>query len=297
MAKDKIFNIRVSEEEYAKLKRLGSNRARDILLQSVDGQLFEETPETEMERLIYKYDVLDSLLSKLNEKQSAIDRRALSKLSDDKYRDVALNNFEDLLQRVERSVSNLQRERLELLKVRRAGGRFVYSGLRELATKRGLTHLLDLSDEEIYKELAQRQLIDNKEKYKTSMSQLIANVQEKTKEQEHLLNSLREMTPYIIMKENVQNQIGAVKEEMKDVLYVIEHIKVLEKQYARNFLDSLKLNPEAQDAEVMQLLGNKEYVEKFYRSQLSLYDKFEKYLICCGIDQARARSIVKKHMT
>ncbi len=105
------------------------------------------------------------------------------------------------------------------------------------------------------------------------------------------------MTPYIIMKENVQNQVDAVKEEMKDVLYVVEHIKMLEKQYARNFLESLKLDPGAQNAEVLRLLGNKEYVDKFYRSELSLYDKFEKYLICCGIDKARAKSIVKKHMT
>ncbi len=297
MAKDKIFNIRVSEEEYAKLKRLGSNRARDILLQTVEEQLFDETPDTEMERLIYKYDTLDSLLSKLNDKQNAIDRKALSKLFDDQYKEAALNNFEGLLQRVDRSVASLQTERLELLKLRRAGERFVYSGLRELAAKKGLTDLLDKSDEEIYKELAQRQLIDSKEKYKISVNQLIKNVQEKTKEQEQLLNSLREMTPYVIMKENTQNQIDAVKEEMKDVLYVIEHIKTLEKQYARNFVESLKLNPEAQDADVLQLLGNKEYVEKFHRSELSLYDKFEKYLECCGIDKGRAKSIVKKHMT
>ncbi len=297
MAKDKIFNIRVSEEEYAKLKRLGSNRARDILLQSVEEQLFEETPETEMERLIDKYDMLDRLLSKLNEKQSSVDRKALSKLLDAQYNEVALNNFEDLLQRVDRSVANLQTERLELLKMRRSGERFVYTGLRELAAKKGLTDLLDQHNEEIYKELAQRQLIDNKEKYKTSVSQLIKNVQEKTKEQERLLNSLREMTPYIIMKEHVQNQLDAVKEDMKDVLYVIEHIKMLEKQYVRNFFESLKLNPDAQETEVLRLLGNNEYVEKFHRSELSLYDKFEKYLICCGIDKARARSIVKKHMT
>ncbi|MGZ4935069.1 MAG: hypothetical protein ACXVIG_00145 [Halobacteriota archaeon] len=297
MAKDKIFNIRVSAEEYAKLKRLGSNRARDILLQSVEEQLFEETPETEMERLIYRYDMLDSLLSKLNEKQSSIDRKALSKLCDEKYKDVALNNFEDLLQRVDRSVSSLRTERLELLKMRRAGERFLYTGLRELAAKRGFTDLLEKPDEEIYKELAERQLIDSKEKYKTSVGQLIKNVQEKTKEEERLLNSLREMTPYIIMKENVQNQIDTVREEMKDVLYVIEHIKMLEKQYARNFFESLKLNPEAQDTEVLQLLDNKEYVAKFHRSELSLYDRFEKYLICCGIDKTRARSIVKKHLT
>ncbi len=297
MVKDKIFNIRVSEEEYAKLKRLGSNRARDILLQSGEQQLFDEAPDTEMERLIYKYDMLDSSLSKLKEKQGSIDRKALSKLHDDRYKDVALDNFEDLLQRVTRSVSTLQTEHLELLKMRRLGERYVYTGLRELAAKKGLTNLLDQPDEEIYKELAQRQLIDNKEKYKTSVSHLIKNVQEKTKEEEHLLNSLREMMPYVIMKENIQNQIDAIKEEMKDVLYVIEHIQMLEKQYVQNFFESLKLNPEAQDAEVLKLLDNKEYVEKFYRSELSLYDKFEKYLICCGIDTARAKSIVKKHMT
>ncbi|MGZ4901840.1 MAG: hypothetical protein ACXV3U_00440 [Halobacteriota archaeon] len=297
MAKDKIFNIRVSEEEYAKLKRLGSNRARDILLQSVEEQLFEEAPETEMERLIYRYDVLDSALSKLNERQNSIDRKALSKLGDDKYREIALDNFEDLFQRVDRSVSNLQAERLELLKMRRAGERFLYTGLRELAAKKGLTDLVSRPDDEIYKELAQRQLIDNKDKYKTSVSELIKKVQDHIKEQERLLNSLREMSPYIIMKENVQDQIDAVKEEMKDVLYVIEHIKMLEKQYARNFFESLKLNPDAQETEVLRLLDNNEYVEKFHRSELSLYDKFEKYLICCGINKARARSIVKKHMT
>ncbi len=297
MAKDKIFNIRVSAEEYAKLKQLGSNRARDILLQSVEDQLFDEAPETEMERLIYKYDKLDTLLSKLNEKQASIDRKALSKLCDEQYKEVALNNFEDLLQRVDRSVSNLQTERLELLKLRRSGERFLYTGLRELAAKKGVTDLLDKSNEEIYKELARKQLIDNKERYKTSINQLIKKVQEETKEQERLLDSLREMTPYVIMKENVQNQIDAVREEMKDVLYVIEHIKMLEKQYARNFFESLKLNPDAPNAEVQQLLGNEEYVDKFYRSELSLYDKFEKYLICCGIDKARAKSIVKKHMT
>jgi len=297
MAKDKIFNIRVSAEEYAKLKRLGSNRARDILLQSVDEQLFEEAPETEMERLIYRYDVLDSSLSKLNEKQNSIDRKALSKLCDDKYREIALDNFEDLFQRVDRSVSNLQTERLELLKMRRAGERFLYTGLRELAAKKGLTDLVDRPDDEIYKELAQRQLIDNKDKYKTSVSQLIKEVQDHIKEQERLLNSLREMSPYIIMKENVRDQIDAVKEEMKDVLYVIEHIKMLEKQYARNFFESLKLNPDAQETEVLRLLGNNKYVEKFHRSELSVYDKFEEYLICCGINKARARSIVKKHMT
>ena len=297
VAKDRIFNIRASEEEYAKLKRLGSIRAREILLQSVDGQLFQQIPETEMERLIYKYDVLDGALANLKEKQGTIDQKALSKLIDNKYEQLALNNFEDLFQRVSRSVTNLHKERLQLLKLRRAGDRYLYKGIRELAIKNGLTELLDRPDAEIYKELASRQLIDDKEKYKTNIGELVKGVQDKIREQELLLDSLREMTPYIIMKENIQSQIDSVREQMKDVLYVIEHIKALESKYAQNFLKSLKFSEERQQAAAAEILDNKEYIEKYYHSDISLYDKFEKYLICCGVDEARARAILKRYMT
>ena len=68
MAKDKIFNIRVSEDDYAKLKQLGSIRAREILLDAVNDQLFEQVPKSEMERLIYKYDKLDTALANLEQK-------------------------------------------------------------------------------------------------------------------------------------------------------------------------------------------------------------------------------------
>jgi len=296
MAKDRIFNIRVSEEEYAKLKRLGSIRAREILLQSVDNELFQEVPETEMERLIYKYDALDSVLTKLKEKHGTIDQKALSKLTDKGYEELALNNFEDLFQRVSRSLTNLHKERLQLLKLRRTGDRYLYKGIRELAVKNGLTGLLDRPDAEIYKELASRQLIDDKEKYKTNIGELVKDVQDKINKQELLSDSLREMRPYIIMKENIQSQIDSVREQLKDVLYVIEHLKALEDQYAQNFLQSLKFSEEDQQAAAAEILDNKEYTEKYCHSDISLYDKFEKYLTCCGIDEARARAIVKRYM-
>lgn len=296
MTKDRIFNIRVSEKEYVKLKRLGSIRAREILLQSVDNELFHEVPETEMERLIYKYDALDSVLTKLKEKHGTIDQKALAKLTDNRYEQLALNNFEDLFQRVSRSLTNLHKERLQLLKLRRTGERYVYKGLRELAVKNGLTELLDRPDVEIYKELASRQLIDDKEKYKANIGELVKGVQDKIRKQELLLDSLREMSPYIIMRENVQSQIDSVREQMKDLLYVIEHLKALEDQYAKNFLQSLKFSEEHQQAAAAEILDNKEYTEKYCRSDISLYDKFEKYLACCGIDEARARAIVKRYM-
>ena len=96
MAKDKIFNIRVSEEDYAKLKQLGSIRAREILLDAVNDQLFEQVPKSEMERLIYKYDKLDTALANLAQKVHLIDQKALSKLIDDDYAQAALSDFEDL---------------------------------------------------------------------------------------------------------------------------------------------------------------------------------------------------------
>jgi len=297
MAKDKIFNIRVSEEDYAKLKQLGSIRAREILLDAVNDQLFEQVPKSEMERLIYKYDKLDTALANLAQKVHLIDQKALSKLIDDDYAQAALSDFEDLFQRVDRSVTNLNRERFELLKVRRGGARYVYTGVRELAIKHGLNDLLDRPDPELYNELASRQLIDNKDKYKKNISELVKSIQDRIKEEELLLNSLRAMSPYIIMRENIQSQVDALQEEMKDVLYVIEHIKALEKRYVRNFLESLKFSGENEKPSAAKLLENEEFMVRFYDSGLSLYEKFEKYLICCGVDEARAKAIVKKHMT
>jgi hypothetical protein len=297
MAKDKIFNIRVSEDDYAKLKQLGSIRAREILLDAVNDQLFEQVPKSEMERLIYKYDKLDTALANLEQKVHIIDQKALSKLIDDDYAQAALSDFEDLFQRVDRSVTNLNRERFELLKVRRGGARYVYTGVRELAIKHGLNDLLDSPDPELYNELASRQLIDNKDKYKKNISELVKSIQDRIKEEELLLNSLRAMSPYIIMRENIQSQVDALQEEMKDVLYVIEHIKALEKRYVRNFLESLKFSGDNEKPSAAKLLENEEFMVRFYDSGLSLYEKFEKYLICCGVDEARAKAIVKKHMT
>ena len=297
MAKDRIFNIRVSEDDYNKLKNLGSIQAREILLEAVNKQLFEETPKNEMERLVYKYDKLDAALANLEQKLHVIQQKALSKLLDDNYAQAALDDFEDLFQRVSRSVAKLNRDRFELLRIRRAGTRYLYTEIRELATKHGLEKLLNRSDSDLYSELASRQLIDNKNKYKKSVNELIKNIQDKTKEEEQLLNSLRSMSPYIIMKENVQGQIDSVREEMTDVLYVIEHLKELEKKYVNNFLESLKFTKEGDERQVAKLLDNKDYLQNFYNSDLSLYEKFEKYLICCGIEEARAKAIVKKHMT
>jgi hypothetical protein len=297
MAKDKIFNIRVSEDDYAKLKQLGSIRAREILLDAVNDQLFEQVPKSEMERLIYKYDKLDTALANLEQKVHIIDQKALSKLIDDDYAQAALSDFEDLFQRVDRSVTNLNRERFELLKVRRGGARYVYTGVRELAIKHGLNDLLDSPDPELYNELASRQLIDNKDKYKKNISELVKSIQDRIKEEELLLNSLRAMSPYIIMRENIQSQVDALQEEMKDVLYVIEHIKALEKRYVRNFLESLKFSGDNEKPSAAKLLENEEFMVRFYDSGLSLYEKFEKYLICCGVHEARAKAIVKKHMT
>ncbi|MFZ0011636.1 MAG: hypothetical protein WAL97_07010 [Halobacteriota archaeon] len=297
MAKDKIFNIRVSEDDYAKLKQLGSIRAREILLDAVNDELFGQVPKSEMERLIYKYDKLDTALANLEQKVHIIDQKALSKLIDDDYAQAALSDFEDLFQRVDRSVANLNRERFELLKVRRGGARYVYTGVRELAIKHRLNDLLDRPDPELYNELASRQLIDNKDKYKKNVSELIKGTQDRIKEEELLLNSLRAMSPYIIMRENIQSQVDALQEEMKDVLYVIEHIKALEQRYVRNFLESLKFSGENEKSSAAKLLENEEFVVRFYDSGLSLYEKFEKYLICCGVDDARAKAIVKKHMT
>src|SRR5665811_344594 len=93
MAKDKIFNIRVSEEDYTKLKNLGSIIAREILLDAVNYELFEQIPKSEMERLVYKYDELDASLTNLEQKLGVIEQKALSKLIDDKYAQTALNDL------------------------------------------------------------------------------------------------------------------------------------------------------------------------------------------------------------
>ena len=297
MAKDKIFNIRVSEDDYAKLKQLGSIRAREILLAAVGDELIEQLPKSEMERLTYRYDKLDTALASLEQKISIIDQKALAKLIDNDYAQAALSDYEGLFQRVDRSVANLNRKRFELLKLRRSGARYVYTGVKELAVRHHLRDLLDRSDADLYNELASRQLIDNKDKYKKSINELIKGIQDKIKEEELLLSSLRAMGPYIIMKENIQSQLDALQEEMKDVLYVIEHIKALEKKYVRNFLESLKFSGNNEKSSAAKLLENGEFMERFYDSDLSLYDKFEKYLVCCGVDQARAKAIVKKHMT
>jgi hypothetical protein len=297
MAKDKIFNIRVSEEDYIKLKNLGSIRAREILLNAVNHELFEQVPKSEIERLVYKYDELDASLTNLEQKLSAIEQKALSKLIDDEYARTALSDFEDLFQRVDRSVKKLNKERFLLLKMRRGGTRYVYSGVRELAAKHRLSAPLDRTDADLYNELASKQLIDNKEKYKKSISELVKSIQEKIKEEELLLDSLRAMSPYIIMQENVQGQIESLKEEMKDVIFVIEHIKTLEKKYVSNFLESLRFSSGDEELLASKLLDNEEYWAHFHNSDLSLYDKFEKYLVCCGIDETRAKAIVKKHMT
>ena len=127
-------------------------------------------------------------------------------------------------------------------------------------------------------------MIDNKEKYKKSISELVKSIQENIKEEELLLDSLRAMSPYIIMQENVQGQIESLKEEMKDVIFVIEHIKALEKKYINNFLESLRFNQGDEDPLASKLLDNEEYWASFHNSDLSLYDKFEKYLVCCGIE-------------
>jgi len=297
MAKDKIFNIRVSEEDYIKLKNLGSIRAREILLDAVNYELFEQVPKSEIEKLVYKYDELDTSLTNLEQKLSVIEQKALSKLIDDEYARTALSDFEDLFQRVDRSVKKLNKERFLLLKMRRGGTRYVYSGVRELAAKHRLSAPLDRTDADLYDELASKQLIDNKEKYKKSISELVKSIQEKIKEEELLLDSLRAMSPYIIMQENVQGQIEGLKEEMKDVIFVIEHIKALEKKYISNFLESLRFSSGDEELLASKLLDNEKYWTNFHNSDLSLYDKFEKYLVCCGIDETRAKAIVKKHMT
>jgi hypothetical protein len=296
MSKGKIFNIRVTEDEYAKLKSLGSNRAREILLGAVNGKLFEKEPESEIEKLIYKYELLDTLSNNLKDKQRLLTTKALLKLSNDDYEAAVLTNFDNFFSNVKRIVANLQKEKFELIKLRRQGIRYVFSGLRELALKNGLGHL-NLPDHELYVELASRNLIDHKEKYRKNVSKAIQEIQDKAREQETLYNSLREMLPYIIMRENVAGEIDKVEEEKADVLFVIEHLETLEQQYAHNFFESIKFSNVDERESAYKLLDNKDYIENYYDSDLPLVDKFEKYLICCGVGEQRAKAIRKKYMT
>ena len=103
--------------------------------------------------------------------------------------------------------------------------------------------------------------------------------------------------PYIIMRENVAGEIERVKEEMMDVLYVIEHLETLERKYANNFFESIKFSNAEERESAYKLLDNRDYIEKYYDSDLPLIDKFEKYLICCGVGEHRAKALRKKHMT
>jgi len=296
MSKDKIFNIRVTEDEHTKLKSLGSDRAREILLRAVNDNIFDAEPEAQIEKLIYQYELLDNLLNNLNDKQQLLTTKTLSKLLKDDYKIAVLTNFDNFFSNVKRIVENLNKEKFELVKLRRRGMNYIYEGLQELALKNGLRHL-NLSDRELYAELAARNLIDHKEKYKKNISKAIQEVQDKIKEQEELYNSLRAMLPYIIMRENVAGEIERVKEEMMDVLYVIEHLETLERKYANNFFESIKFSNAEERESAYKLLDNRDYIEKYYDSDLPLIDKFEKYLICCGVGEHRAKALRKKYMT
>jgi hypothetical protein len=295
MVKDKIFNIRVTDDEYVKLKSLGSNRAREILLGAVSSKLFEKEPESQIEKLIYQYELLDNSLSDLKDKQQYLTTKVLSKLHNDKYETAVLTNFDNFFSNIKRLVANLNKERFDLIKLRRQGIRYTFVGLQNLALKSGVGHL-NLPDHELYAELAARNLIDHKEQYKKSITKAIQEIQDKINDQQELYHSLREMVPYIIMRENIAGEIDKVKGEMMDVLFVIEHLETLEQKYANNFFESIKLsNPENRES-AYKLLDNKEYIENYYDSDLSLVDKFEKYLICCGVGEQRAKAIRKKYM-
>jgi len=296
MPKDKIFNIRVTEDEYAKLKSLGSNRAREILLGAVNNKIFDKEPESQIEKLIYQYELLDNLSNNLKDKQQLLTAKILLKLSNDNYKTAVLTNFDNFFSKVKRIVENLTKEKFDLVKMRRQGMSYIFIGLHELALKNGLGHL-NLPDHELYAELAARNLIDHKEKYKKNVSKAIQEVQDKMKEQEKLYNSLREMLPYVIMRENVAGEIDRVKEEMADILFVIEHLETLEQKYAANFFESIKFSNTEDRESAYKLLDNKDYIEKYYDSDLPLVDKFEKYLVSCGVGESRAKAIRKKYMT
>jgi len=296
MLKNKIFNIRVTEEENVKLKSLGSNKAREVLLDAVDNKIFDTEPESQIEKLIYQYELLDNLLNNLKDKQQLLTTKILSKLSNDNYKTAVLTNFDNFFLNVKRVIDNLNKEKFDLVKLRRQGTSYIFTGLQELALTNGLGRL-NLSDRELYAELAARNLIDHKEKYKKNVSKAIQEIQDKVKEQEKLYGSLREMLPYVIMRENVAGEIDRVKEEMADILFVIEHLETLEQKYADNFFESIKFC-NAEDRELaFKLLGNEDYIEKYYDSDLTFIDKFEKYLVCCGVGESRAKAIRKKYMT
>ena len=295
MSKDKIFNIRVTEEELVKLKSLGSNRAREILLGAVNNSIFDTEPEGQIEQLIYQYELLDNLLNNLKDKQHLLNTKILSKLSNDDYKTAVLTNFDNFFSNIKRIVENLRNEKFELVKLRRQGISYIYIGLQELALKNGLG--LNLSDHELYAELAARNLIDHKEKYKKNVSKAIQEVRDKMREQEELFNSLREMLPYIIMRENVAGEIDRVKEERADILFLIEHLEALEQQYANNFFESIKFSNAEERESAYKLLDNKDYIDTYYDSDLPLIDKFEKYLVCCGVGEHRAKALRKKYMT
>jgi len=296
MSKDKIFNIRVTEDELAKLKSLGSNRVREILLGTVTDNIFDTEPEAQIEKLIYQYELLDNILNDLKGKEQLLTTKILSKLSNDDYKIAVLTNFDNFFSNVKRIVENLRKEKFELVKLRRQGMSYIYVGLQELARKNGLWHL-NLSDPELYAELAARNLIDRKEKYKKNVSKEIQETQDKMKEQEELFNSLRTMLPYIIMRENVEGEIDKVKEEMADILFVIEHLEALEQKYANNFFESIKFSTAEERESAFKLLDNKDYIDKYYDSDLPLMDKFEKYLVCCGVGEHRAKALRKKYIT
>jgi len=296
MSKDKIFNIRVTEDELAKLKSLGSNRVREILLGTVTDNIFDTEPEAQIEKLIYQYELLDNILNNLKGKEQLLTTKILSKLSNDDYKIAVLTNFDNFFSNVKRIVENLRKEKFELVKLRRQGMSYIYVGLQELARKNGLWHL-NLSDPELYAELAARNLIDRKEKYKKNVSKEIQETQDKMKEQEELFNSLRTMLPYIIMRENVEGEIDRVKDEMADILFVIEHLEALEQKYANNFFESIKFSTAEERESAFKLLDNKDYIDKYYDSDLPLMDKFEKYLVCCGVGEHRAKALRKKYIT
>ncbi len=295
MSKDKIFNIRVTEDELAKLKSLGSNKAREILLGTVTDTIFDTEPEDQIEKLIHQYELLDDLMNNLKDKQQLLTTKILSKLPNDDYKTAVLTNFDNFFSNVKRLVENLSKEKFNLVKLRRQGISYIFVGLQELALRNGLGHL-NLSDRELYAELAARNLIDHKEKYKKNVSKAIQEVQDKMKEQEKLYNSLREMLPYIIMRENVEGEIDRVKEEMMDVLFVIEHLEALEQKYANNFFESIKFSNTEERESAYKLLDNKDYITTYYDSDLPFVDKFEKYLICCGVGERRAKALKKKYM-
>lgn len=295
MAKDKIFNIRVTEDEYVKLKSLGSNRAREILLGAVSSKLFEKEPDSQIEKLIYQYEMLDNSLSSLKDKQQYLTAKVLAILHNDKYEIAVLTNFDNFFSNIKRIVANLNKERFDLIRLRRQGIRYTYVGLQDLARKSGLGHL-NLPDHELYAELAARNLIDHKDQYKKNISKTIQEVQDKIKEQEEIYSSLKDMLPYIILRENVAGEIDKVKEEMKDVLFVIEHLKTLEQNYVNNFFESIKVSNLEDRESALKLLDNKDYINNYYDSDLPLVDKFEKYLICCGVGEQRAKAIRKKYM-